>query len=753
MSEDLYPPNSTGLPPNLTVPNARYRRSVVIVLISLILFLLLYLSLIVASGWLLYQGIIYDMGEVNRGSTGLKIAMIVLPALLFLFLVKGLFKRGKRESEMRIEIKETEQPELFAFVRRLCQDTRAPFPYRIYLSPEVNAAVFYNSSLLNLIFPVRKNLLIGMGLINALTLSEFKAVLAHEFGHFAQSSMRLGSYVYMSNRIIADMVFTRDAFDEFLAQWRRVDLRLAIFGHLFYFVVWVLRMILAGAFRLINFVESALSRQMEFHADLVAVSVTGSDALIHALARLDFANTCLMQSLQDLKDAADHRIYSRDLYYHQNRAADYLRAIQNQAELGTLPALPADPGEKTRVFQPGDEGIPSMWASHPSNYDREENAKQHYVRSIEDARSPWLLFRDPDAIRETMTQMIYHEVMELPQQTYFSPAETVQAFIDEEHAETRQDPRYQGMYDGRFVEPGDLNALAAALRTSPWPEERIQEVATRLYNGEFKDWLEQHTERQGESQLLEGLQSGELKPKHKTFPIRGVDVSLSDVKGLIERVDRELEADKEWLDRFDAEVFQAHLGMAQQCEGREEKENDLLARYEFHRIVQEVLRQMNIQQATVENLFAFLNNNQGKISEGDMRSAVACLREARAAIEQSLQKTWSAKIPALHNILPHQTLGPFLLNEPIVADLSPLSDSIQGEWVQAMMKQLIQIQEKARRMHFKSLGAILAHQEAISAEWQRRREEGTLLPSEPMQEALSPQAITSPPSDYDLPGL
>ena len=42
---------------------------------------------------------------------------------------------------MRVEVTEAEQPYLFAFIRQLCQDTGAPFPHRVFLSPDVNAAV------------------------------------------------------------------------------------------------------------------------------------------------------------------------------------------------------------------------------------------------------------------------------------------------------------------------------------------------------------------------------------------------------------------------------------------------------------------------------------------------------------------------------------------------------------------------------------------------------------------------------------
>src|SRR5262249_39170621 len=198
---------------------------------------------------------------------------------------KGLFKHQRVDRSLYVEVKENDQPELFGFIRRLARDTGAPFPRRVYLSPEVNAAVFYDSNLLSLVLPVRKNLLVGLGLVNVLPLGELKAVLAHEFGHFSQKSMRVGSYVYMANHIIAGMVFGRDKWDGLLAQWRNLDIRVSIFGWALSAVVWLLRQALGGLFHLINFADRALSRQMEFNADLVAVSVTGSDALVHALAR------------------------------------------------------------------------------------------------------------------------------------------------------------------------------------------------------------------------------------------------------------------------------------------------------------------------------------------------------------------------------------------------------------------------------------------------------------------------------------
>ena len=57
MNDSIYPPSIHGAPAELTVPNRAYRRQVVLVLLGLTLFVLLYLGLIVASGWTVLYGL------------------------------------------------------------------------------------------------------------------------------------------------------------------------------------------------------------------------------------------------------------------------------------------------------------------------------------------------------------------------------------------------------------------------------------------------------------------------------------------------------------------------------------------------------------------------------------------------------------------------------------------------------------------------------------------------------------------------
>src|SRR5262249_7683849 len=91
-----------------------------------------------------------------------KVIVGILAGLLCLFLVQGLFKWRRAGPAHRLEVTEKDQPALFAFIRQLCRDTRAPRPRRVYLTPEVNAAVFYHESVLSLFLPTPKNLVIGL---------------------------------------------------------------------------------------------------------------------------------------------------------------------------------------------------------------------------------------------------------------------------------------------------------------------------------------------------------------------------------------------------------------------------------------------------------------------------------------------------------------------------------------------------------------------------------------------------------------
>ena len=202
--EIVYPPGPATVPPNLTAASSAYKRHAWFAMLGLGGFIAIYLGLAVTfafTAWRLLGG------AFNGADTSLW-GFIAggCAAFLAVFMFKALFFVQHRYVIDDIEVTRAEQPRLFEFIDRLADEARAPRAHRVFLSPRVNAAVFYDLSLLNLIIPSKKNLEVGLGLVNTVPLGELKAVLAHEFGHFAQRSMAVGRWVYVSQQIAGHIV-------------------------------------------------------------------------------------------------------------------------------------------------------------------------------------------------------------------------------------------------------------------------------------------------------------------------------------------------------------------------------------------------------------------------------------------------------------------------------------------------------------------------------------------------------------------
>src|SRR5258708_5037391 len=88
---DIYPPGPRNVPPDLTTPTTDYRLRVVVVLISLILFFLLYLALLAGSAYLIYWAIVFPLPRDKGAAIWFKIMAVGVSGLLFLFLLKGFF--------------------------------------------------------------------------------------------------------------------------------------------------------------------------------------------------------------------------------------------------------------------------------------------------------------------------------------------------------------------------------------------------------------------------------------------------------------------------------------------------------------------------------------------------------------------------------------------------------------------------------------------------------------------------------------
>lgn len=465
----IYPAGPAQVAPALTAASSVYRRQAWIAMLALLAFGAFYAALTGWFGWkaytLLRAAVLgsRDPLWVWVGGAG--------AAFITVFMLKALFfvRRGKLEG--LVEVTEQEQPGLFAFLYRLADEARAPRPRKVFLSSRVNAAVFYDLSPLNLLFPSRKNLEIGLALVNVLNLSELKAVLAHEFGHFAQRSMAVGRWVYVAQQIAATLVARRDMLDKFLRGLSSIDIRVSWVGWILSLLVWSIRSLVDTFFRIVLAAERALSREMEFQADRISVSLAGSDALIEALFRLQAADTAWDRAIAFANAEAAKGKLTGDLFEVQSQIMQRLRALLDDAAFGAPPARPATEAAGHRIFRKEMVQPLRMWASHPLNHEREENAKRLYHPAPLDPSSAWTLFRDPAEVRRQGTAAMFPKGE--PQLPVATPEET-RAALDAEYGRESFKSIYRGCYLARPVTRAaarvdELYAAGPADRNAMYP--------------------------------------------------------------------------------------------------------------------------------------------------------------------------------------------------------------------------------------------------------------------------------------------
>ena len=544
-----YPFPPKNVPDNLAKATPKYRLHAWLALIGLLIFACLYLALTI---WFARSAYRIFTVDIHLPGHGLFIFIKGAGAtILAIFLLKGLFFKKHSDTSKDFEITREQEPKLFAFLDRLAKDTGAPKPHKVFLSPEVNACVFYNLSILNFLFPSHKNLNIGLGLVNVLSLHEFKAVLAHEFGHFAQSTMAVGRWVYIAQQVATQLIFHRDMLDRFLHGLSQFDLRVAWIGWILRLVVWSIRSVLDTTLGLVMLAHRALSREMEFQADLVAVKSSGSDALINALYRLAPADSAFEETLSFVGREIDKGFTTTDFFAIQSRIIELSRHILDDPDYGKAP-LPADGAAADhRIFTSDLAQPPQMWSTHPQNHLRENNAKKTYIPCELDDLSAWVLFTNPDQLKQSLTQHLLSGV-EKPARNI---QESLQA-LDESYSKHSLDPAYRGAYLGRSIvsEIRDPQTLFVPPQPGTVPE---------LYPQSLTDLLEKNRNLIKEKALLCALRDRHFVPSDGVIRFRGKIIKRRELGDAINLVTVDLNQTSAQLQAHDCACRSHHLQLAQ----------------------------------------------------------------------------------------------------------------------------------------------------------------------------------------------
>ena len=360
-----------------TIASANFQKNAVKAIWAIVLFVIVYLILFVLTLLLValcvFGGItlILERPSFSTLLAGAGIAMTGIFVLIFL--VKYFFKKYKPDKSLFIEITQEQEPRLFEIISDVVGEVKAGFPKKVYLSDDVNAGVFFDSNFWSMFISVPKNLNIGLGLMNSVTIQEFKGILAHEFGHFSQKSMKIGSYVYNVHKIIYNILYDNGSFENLMQRWEQVNVIFSFFVRGAAIVIRGIQWVLVKAYGFLNLKYMALSREMEFDADRIAADVVGSMSISEALLRTDmtkYAYDIVMNfyegKIPDNKKSEN--IYREHKYVFNFLAKDMEIPMQN--------GFPLITGFDLRKYNKSKLNIKDQWASHPGTEERTEVLKK-----------------------------------------------------------------------------------------------------------------------------------------------------------------------------------------------------------------------------------------------------------------------------------------------------------------------------------------------------------------------------------------
>lgn len=495
-------------------------------------FLLYYMLLIalgviivIGSFWGSYHLIIDVLPEVGSGRAIILIIMSViglclLAIMLGIYLIKPLFAFKKNHNETRVEVFETECPDLFAMIRDVAGKTGCKMPKHVYLSPDVNACVFYDTSFWSIFFPIKKNLEIGLGLFDGTSVEEVKSIIAHEFGHFSQNSMKVGSTVYVTNTVLHDLIYAEDFWDRFVDKWCLSDTGvIRFFGVLTRGLTNIIKRLTFYVYKFVQKGYLKLSRYMEYDADNIACQCVGSDNFVSAMCKID--------SLSN-KDGLYKHLLS-NLIDEKKIVANYFigkRIVANILPNKDMPVLKYDEQliKPIRTFEIESRvKVEDVWSSHPSLEDRLDNARaQHCPATVSGNPIPaWSLI--PDVILERVSTNYTSFIRKnVDGEISYISDEQLKEWMQKEVSENFIDDRLRPFF-GKNIIQFDVDKEVEVPTESPLTESNARKIAE--FSALLNDWSILNQVNLGQIEAREVLVDGKVYSKNK-LPIESFRIEL-----------------------------------------------------------------------------------------------------------------------------------------------------------------------------------------------------------------------------------
>lgn len=311
------------------------------------------------------------------GHIPIKLALILIvgAAVTVYQMIRSLFVKPKEEDPGR-PLREEEAPGLWSLAREVAGAVGTRPVDEIRVTPGTELAVYERgSSAEKRQDKAVRILILGVGVLNGFTLNAFRAVLAHEYGHFTHRDTAGGEVALRVNKDMIVFAYAMAAAGQ--AVWYNLAFQFLRAYH------FIFRRISHGATRL-----------QEILADRVAVYNYGARAFEEGLTHVIYRGAEFQHlAVREINAANDGRRALRNLY-------ELPEAKGGESERDVETAFRESLGRKT-----------SEDDTHPAPSERFRLAQR--VRSKGEPQadgSVWELFADREALTREMSQVIERRV-------------------------------------------------------------------------------------------------------------------------------------------------------------------------------------------------------------------------------------------------------------------------------------------------------------------------------------------------------
>lgn len=342
-----------------------------LMLMAGLIFFYLTIPFLAAGMLALTAGLLYGIFLLPRIPIKLVLIIVIVGLSMAWSILKSMFARAGSGS---FGLTKTEQdcPRLHQTVRAVAERVATRPVDQIYLAPGSEIGVHQEGRGPFGVFGVKRRVLtLGMSTMRYLSVSELKAILAHEYAHFSHSDTFYSRFIYQVTLSI----------EQALTGMGQAGGKLNYANPFYWALLWY--------YRAYSLLAAGFSRSREFLADRMAVSLYGKDAFIQGLTKVATEGTFFDKTMFNS---------TRGLLAENKSFLNMYEALQSYREDESASALRKEVSDEVLKQHS------SLFASHPAFAERLDAVAAFPNVPQQETVSALSLFEEPDKIEQELTE-------------------------------------------------------------------------------------------------------------------------------------------------------------------------------------------------------------------------------------------------------------------------------------------------------------------------------------------------------------